>query len=110
MTDQRAHLDAIRAKGHLADGHDHTLPIDPATHKPAVYATREEELAARRANCPACRIHDHTDRRTFALTRDREPLPGHLFRCPGCDPTTARALVNEWTPAGIAWLRGHEAA
>ena len=110
MTDRREHLNRLRAKGHLADGHNHTLPVDPDTHKPAVYATREEELAARRANCPACSLHQHTDMRTFALTKDREPIPAHYFTCPNCDAAAARALVNEWTPAGIAWLRRTEAA
>ena len=48
--------------------------------------------------------------RTFALTKDREPIPAHYFTCPNCDAEAARALVNEWTPAGIAWLRRTEAA
>lgn len=109
MNDQRDDLNRARAKRHLSDGHNHTLPLDPATKKPHTYANRADELAARRANCPACRLHDHDDMRTFAFTRDNEPLPAYYFTCPGCDTASARTLAHGWTPAGIAWLRREEA-
>lgn len=59
-----------------------------------------------RAACPVCSRHVHDDTRPYGFDRDRQPVPAWWFTCPKCGHDEAQVYVAEWTPAGIAHMKG----
>lgn len=83
--------------------------MNHAHHLPAALegATPEDRLAAQKAACPVCRLHDHSNDDPFGFDRDSQPVPAWWFCCPRCGTAESQVHVKHWTKDGMDWIKDH---